>query len=58
MKRILMFVGLLIAISVLAILFVAREFLYPLMDPLVIMIAAAFVVVFGFLVGIKLMSDI
>jgi voltage-gated potassium channel Kch len=58
MNRIMLVFGLLIAVSVLAILFVLSQFVYTLIDPLVLLAAAGFVVIFGFLVGIKLMSEL
>ena len=57
MKKILLIVSLLILVSLMAILFVIREAFLPLLDPMVLLFFSGFVVVFGFLVGIKVMSD-
>jgi hypothetical protein len=48
----------LIAVSILAILFVTWDYISTFVNPAVLVFISGFVLVFGFLVGIKMMSDL
>jgi hypothetical protein len=58
MHKTLLIIGLIIVVALLSILYVVLDVIAPLMSVWVVIILASFAVIFGFLVGIKYMSQI
>jgi hypothetical protein len=58
MNKILLAIGMIVTISILSFFYFMKDLLAPYINMWVLLTLAAFALVFGFLVGIKFMSDV